>query len=70
METRPAGLTTSPLIHDFGCLPSERRLMYDRDTLVLHRHYLEQGMAMTAIAAQLGLSRTIHHCTATGQLER
>lgn len=45
--------------------------MYDRDTLVLLRHYLDLGMAKTAIAAQLGLHpRTIHHWIATGQLDR
>ena len=45
--------------------------MYDRDTLVLLRHYLDLGMAKTAIATQLGLHpRTIHHWIRTGQLDR
>jgi transposase len=45
--------------------------VYDRDTLVLLRHYLDLKIAKTAIAAQLGLHpRTIHHWIATGQLDR
>jgi len=42
-----------------------------RETRVLLRHYLEQGIAKSELARKLGLSRrTIHHLIATGQLER
>lgn len=45
--------------------------MYTRDTLVLLRHYLDSGLAKTAIADQLGISRRlIYHLIATGQLDR
>ena len=45
--------------------------MYTRDTLVLLRHYLDSGLAKTAIADQLGISRRlVYHLIATGQLDR
>ena len=45
--------------------------MYQWDTLVLLKHYLDSGLAKTAIAHQLGISRgAIYHWLRTGQLER
>lgn len=45
--------------------------MYGWDTLVLLRHYLELGLAKTAIARQLGVSRrTLYHWIQTDQLDR
>jgi transposase len=45
--------------------------MYDRETLVLLRHLLDQGLSKTAIATQLGVHRrTLHHWIQTGQLDR
>jgi transposase len=42
-----------------------------RETRVLLRHYLEQGMSKAALAAKFGLSRrTIYHWIRTGQLDR
>ena len=42
-----------------------------RETRVLLRHYLEQGIPKAVLAAQLGVSRrTIHHWITTGQLDR
>lgn len=45
--------------------------MIGRETRVLLRHYLEQGIPKSVLAEQLGVSRrTIHHWIQTGQLER
>ncbi len=45
--------------------------MIGRETRVLLRHYLEQGMSKAAIARQAGVSRrTVHRWIATGQLDR
>lgn len=45
--------------------------MYGRETRVLLRHYLEQGLKKTELARRLGVSRrTIYHWLATGQLDR
>jgi transposase len=45
--------------------------MYRRETRVLLRHYLEQGVKKTELAKRLGVNRrTIYHWLATGQLER
>ena len=45
--------------------------MYTRDTLVLLKHYLDSGLAKTAIADQLGISRgLLYHLMRTGQLDR
>ena len=45
--------------------------MIGRETRVLLRHYLEQGIPKAVLAAQLGVSRrTIHHWITTGQLDR
>jgi transposase len=42
-----------------------------RETRVLLRHYLEQGIPKAVLAEQLGVSRrTIHHWITTGQLDR
>ncbi len=45
--------------------------MFGRETRVLLRHYLEQGLTKTALAEKLGITRrTIYHWIQTGQLER
>ncbi len=45
--------------------------MIGRETRVLLRHYLEQGMSKSAIARQLGINRrTVHRWIAAGQLDR
>lgn len=45
--------------------------MIGREERVLLRHYLEQGMAKTAIAEELGISRkTVYRWIAAGQLDR
>jgi len=45
--------------------------VYDRDILVLLRHYLDLQLSKSAIATQLGISRrTIHYWIKTGQLDR
>ena len=45
--------------------------MIGRETRVLLRHYLEQGMSKAAIARQLGVNRrTVHRWIAAGQLDR
>lgn len=45
--------------------------MYPRETRVLLRHYLEQGVGKTELARRFGVSRrTIYHWIETGQLER
>lgn len=45
--------------------------MYTRETRVLLRHYLEQGVTKTELARRFGISRrTIYHWIATGQLDR
>ena len=45
--------------------------MIGRETRVLLRHYLEQGMSKAAIARQLGINRrTVHRWIAAGQLDR
>ena len=45
--------------------------MIGRETRVLLRHYLEQGIPKSVLATQLGVSRrTIHHWITTGQLDR
>jgi len=45
--------------------------MIGRETRVLLRHYLEQGMSKTALARELGISRrTVYHWIETGQLDR
>ena len=45
--------------------------MIGRETRVLLRHYLEQGMSKAAVARQLGISeRTVYHWIAAGQLDR
>ena len=47
------------------------RCMYGRETRVLLRHYLEQGLKKTELARRLGVSRrTIYHWLAEGQLDR
>lgn len=46
-------------------------LVYGWDTLVLLRHLLDEGLAKSAIAERLGVSRgVIYHWLATGQLDR
>ena len=46
-------------------------VMIGRETRVLLRHYLEQGMSKAAIARQLGVNRrTVHRWIAAGQLDR
>ena len=45
--------------------------MIGRETRVLLRHYLEEGIPKTVLAERLGVSRrTIYHWIETGQLER
>ena len=45
--------------------------MIGRETRVLLRHYLEQGMSKAAIARQVGISpRTVYRWIAAGQLDR
>lgn len=45
--------------------------MIGRESRVLLRHYLEQGIPKAVLAEQLGVSRrTIHHWITTGQLDR
>ena len=45
--------------------------MIGRETRVLLRHYLEQGMRKAAIARQVGVSRrTVYRWIASGQLDR
>jgi len=45
--------------------------MYSRETRVLLRHYLEQGVGKTELARRFGVSRrTIYHWIETGQLDR
>ena len=45
--------------------------MIGRETRVLLRHYLEQGMSKAAVARRLGISeRTVYRWIAAGQLER
>ena len=43
--------------------------MYTRETRVLLRHYLEQGVGKTELARRFGVSRrTVYHWIETGQL--
>ncbi len=45
--------------------------MYTRETRVLLRHYLEQGVGKTELARRFSISRrTIYHWIETGQLDR
>jgi transposase len=45
--------------------------MYSRETRVLLRHYLEQGVGKTELAKRFGVSRrTVYHWIETAQLER
>lgn len=45
--------------------------MYPRETRVLLRHYLEQGVGKSELARRFGVSRrTIYHWIETGQLDR
>ena len=45
--------------------------MIGRETRVLLRHYLEQGMSKAAIARQVGINpRTVYRWIAAGQLDR
>ena len=45
--------------------------MIGRETRVLLRHYLEQGLSKAAVARQVGVSeRTVHHWIAAGELDR
>ena len=45
--------------------------MYSRETRVLLRHYLEQGVGKAELARKLGVSRrTVYHWIETGQLDR
>ena len=45
--------------------------MFGRETRMLLRHYLAQGLSKTAIARRLGLSRdTIHRWIRDGELDR
>lgn len=45
--------------------------MYDRDFLVLLRHYLDLELSKSAIAAQLGVHhRTLRYWIQSGQLDR
>ena len=45
--------------------------MIGRETRVLLRHYLEQGMSKAAVARRLGISeRTVYRWIAAGQLDR
>lgn len=45
--------------------------MYRRETRVLLRHYLEQGVSKTELAKRFGISRrTVYHWIETGQLDR
>lgn len=45
--------------------------MYSRETRVLLRHYLEQGVGKTELARRLGVSRrTVYHWIETEQLDR
>ena len=45
--------------------------MYTRETRVLLRHYLEQGVGKTELARRFGVSRrTVYHWIETGQLDR
>jgi transposase len=45
--------------------------MYKRETRVLLRHYLEQGVPKSELARRFGISRrTIYHWIETGQLDR
>lgn len=45
--------------------------MHRRETRVLLRHYLEQGVGKTELAKRFGISRrTVYHWIETGQLER
>ena len=45
--------------------------MIGRETRVLLRHYLEQGLSKAAVARRVGVSeRTVHHWIAAGQLDR
>lgn len=45
--------------------------MYSRETRVLLRHYLEQGVGKTELSRRFGVSRrTVYHWIETGQLDR
>ena len=45
--------------------------MIGRETRVLLRHYLEQGMSKAAVARLVGVNRrTVHRWIASGQLDR
>jgi len=45
--------------------------VYGWDTLVLLKHYLDEGLSKAAIARRLGVSRrVVHYWIASGQLER
>jgi transposase len=49
----------------------ERIAMHSRETRVLLRHYLEQGVSKTELAKRFGISRrTVYHWIETGQLDR
>ena len=50
---------------------NEGDVMIGRETRVLSRHYLEQGMGKVAVARQLGISeRTVYRWIAAGHLDR
>ena len=51
--------------------PNGRDAMIGRETRVLLRHYLEQGLSKAAVARLAGVSRrTVHRWIAAGQLDR
>ena len=57
--------------HTMASPPNGGDAMIGRETRVLLRHYLEQGMSKAAIARQVGISpRTVYRWIAAGQLDR
>ena len=57
--------------HTMASPPNGGDAMIGRETRVLLRHYLEQGMSKAAIARQVGINaRTVYRWIAAGQLDR
>ena len=60
-----------PLLHHVGEGAWRGGEMYDRETKMLLKHYLEQGVSKAGLARRFQLSRrTIHYWIESGQLDR
>ncbi|CAN5792038.1 hypothetical protein BH23GEM5_BH23GEM5_28620 [soil metagenome] len=64
-------MRTGHVLH-FGAFPLAAEVpVIGRETRMLLRHYIEQGVSKSALARKLGISRdTIHRWIRSGELNR